>query len=97
MSVADKSIFVDNLVPPLSSTDIAGYFSKAGSVDKVVIPDVDGQAAIVVFVKEQTVPIALAFNGKNFRDATILVKVPNESQWWLLEPQDEASYSPLSG
>ena len=91
MSVADKSIFVDNLVPPLSSTDIAGYFSKAGSVDKVVIPDVDGQAAIVVFVKEQTVQIALAFNGKNFRDATIVVKVPNESQLWLLEPQDEAS------
>ena len=79
------------VVPPLSSTDIAGYFSKAGSVDKVDIPDVDGQAEIVIFAKEKTVPIALAFNGKNFRDTTIVVKVPNESQLWLLEPQDEAS------
>jgi hypothetical protein len=80
---------VDNLVLPLSTSDIAGYFSKAGTVDKVVIPDVEGKLALVVFVHPKDVQVVLKYSGKNFRNTIIDVNLPSEHQYKQLVQSED--------
>ena len=68
MCIHNRCVSVANLLPPLSTTDITGYFSKVDRVDRFIIPDVDGNEAFVVFIDPNDVHLALKFNRKTLQD-----------------------------
>jgi hypothetical protein len=81
---------VSDLSLPVNSKDIAGYFSKAGTVKEVIVPDVDEGNAFVLFVDKSSVQQALTFNGRNIRDQTIQVSIPTRSQLTLLMHDEQS-------
>lgn len=91
-SLEGRCIWVSKLAPPLSSQDIARFFSRNSKVDKVFIPDVEDENALVVLTSVEGVAAALKFDGSSFRDAVIGVAIPTVEQMlaagdWKEEPQ----------
>ena len=89
MADLEWCVWVTDLSIPVNSKDIAGFFSKAGNVKEVIVPDVDEGNAFVLFVDKSSVQQALTFNGRNIRDQVIQVSIPTRSQLTLLARDEE--------
>lgn len=76
----DRSVWISELTPPLQAKDLAQFFSRVGKVEDVVIPDVDGTEALLIFVSDDLVDTALTYSGRPFRDSKIVVEVPSAAQ-----------------
>ena len=85
----ERSVWVSDLNPPIASQDIVKYFSRAGDVDQVIVPDVSGSQVLVVFQNAEAIVEALKYSGKSFRDATIVISQPTNEQMLLCEPKSK--------
>jgi len=82
--MAQPCVWVSDLDVPVSPSDIAKFFSKIGTVNDVIVPDMDSGSALIVFVEQSSVDKALIWNGKNLRDQVIRVDIPTSSQLEVL-------------
>lgn len=86
MSDIDQlSVWVSGLTPPLDMKDIAKFFSRAGKIHEVLIPDVNGTDALIRFTTVDAVDDAITYHGRSFRDDVLEVTVPTPEQLAKLE------------
>jgi len=74
---------------PISSRDVSDFFSREAKVSMVVIPDVDSTACGIVVNGFDDVKKLLLLDGHSYRDDTLTIRIPTESQYAVIEDLGE--------
>ena len=79
-SVGRRSVWVSGLNSPIPSQDLTKYFSRVADVEEVVVPNLQGTEALIVFQSPDAIDEALKYSGRPFRDIAIVVSRPTPEQ-----------------
>ena len=80
----ERSIWVSNLRPPISTRALTSHFNSVGQIEEIIIPTEHQDCCLIIFATEETALNALRMDSTFFDSGVIHLKEPTLAQLSLV-------------